>query len=767
MSLPKPPVSLDGGCSVIDNDTLYVYTPSALLELPLKRHGKWKTLPMGEPVTGGACTKGPDGLYILGGTSTTPGYSGFQRYSYKDGSWQTLQLAGNGGDLRNRVHHSAIYIEGQDSFFVYAGVQDGSDSPSTTTFLISAQAPYDITSFPPSGALQAIDPTLVSWDPNTVAFVGATADRTQIWTFSNGQWQNTGAVLGQPLPQKSQAGVAMLHGADGSKILEIFDMSTSPNTVSSWLLYENNQPIPAPGKQIGQSKSSKQSRRARDITAENFPAYNGKYAGGQARSQFTIAQDGNKLVAIVGGDDKVPVALFDQSKNSWLDPSQVFLNPTSTTSATSSATSSSSTSTSSTSITTSAATTSSTTTTSSSASITSGAVNSSSSTGPSTGTIVGATVGSVLGLLAIILLILLACCLKRRKARKGAQGGVLEKNGDGFQDQGLQSLQKNPGPMGISQPVAVESSSSLAIMAGKGLTAEVHAVPGNTGASPLRNMSMADSGSGSAVDSSASTAVPGVTSSRFTDEGWGKYFEGGDDGDSRRSGLSEYSENNRSAYNSHVPRGLSVDLSAVKMGKVEESPVTEHRGSMIPPLIQQEGMTAQFGNTGDWDDDRSSTGGDRFSSSAKDHDSWDQGGAQWPPSRIASSAYSGVGQSNDSRWRRSSLMGGALPGDRDSSFLQDLSVLHPHHEHQETDTSQLTTWTDVENGGKSKGPTASTGSPFLLPEFKSSGRPDTNMTDLTAWPDLYEADERQHHANPKQTIGQDLSWIDLGNQQRH
>ncbi|KAI5305657.1 NineTeen Complex (NTC) component [Ascosphaera pollenicola] len=737
MSLPKPPVSLDGGCSVIDNDTLYVYTPSALLRLPLKAHGKWKTLPMGESVTGGACAKGPDGLYILGGTSNNSDYSGFQRYSFNDNKWQTLQLAGNDGDLKNRVHHSAIYLDGEDAFFVYAGVQDGTDTASTTTFLISAQAPYDISSFPPSGALSAVDPTLVRWDSKTVAFVGATADKQQVWTFSNGQWQNTGAVLGQPLPAKSQAGVAMLNGSDGSKILEIFDMASSPNTVSSWVLYENNQPVPAPGKQIGQAKNSTESKRARDITADNFPAYNGEYAGDQARDQFTLAQDGNDLVAIAGGDDKVPVAVFDQSKNSWLDPSQVFLG-TAAASSTSSSTAS-----------TTAATTSHT-----AASITSGAATPANSYKVSTGTIVGATVGSVLGSLALILLVLLAFCLRRRKESKAAQAGALEKNGNGSQDQGLQSLQENPGPMGVSQPIAVGSRSSLAIMAGKGLIPDIHFVSDEKGGSPLKNTSMADSTNGSAVDSCASTAVPAVTSSRLTDEGWGKYFEGADDAESRKSGFSEYSANTRSVYTSHLPRGLSVDLSAVKVGKVEESPVHEHRGSIIPPIIQQEGMTAQCGDTGDWDDDRRSSGGTRFSSSAQEHDSWDQGGAQWPSSRIASSTYSAAGQPNDSRWRRSSFLGGDLSAKHDSSLMQEF----------EANTSHITTWSDIENCTGGKGPAAS---PFPLPDLKVSDRPLTNMTEMTAWPDLNEADEDKHHAQSKQTMYQDLSWLDIGGQQRH
>ncbi|KAI5287928.1 hypothetical protein KEM54_005607 [Ascosphaera aggregata] len=730
MSLPQPPVSLDGGCSVIDGDTLYVYTPSALLSLPLKRHGKWKELSMGEPVTGGACSKGRDGMYILGGASNTSEYSGYQRYSFRDGNWETLHLAGDGSDLRNRVQHGVVYLEGQDSFLVYAGVQNGAETPST--FLVSANAPYNIESFPPSGGLATTNPTLFAWDENTAAFVGASAEKNQIWTFSNGQWQNTGAVIGQAMPSKSQAGIALLNGADGSKILEIFDMSASPNTVTSWVIFEDNKPVSAPGKQIGQSKPKKQSKKARNVTAQNFPTYNGKYAGDHPRSQFTVAQDKNKLVAIAGDDDEVPVVVFDQSKNSWLNPSQVFLGPSTTSFAISSSTSFSTTST----ATATASTTDAITLdTSTSTSFSLSAPNKSSS--PSIGTIVGATVGSVLGLLAIIVFILLACCFKRRKAKTAtSQGGLSEKSA-GSMDQGSQPLHLHPGPMGVSRP-RTASCSSLAIMSGKGLIGDMQTALGLNGASHSRNEDNSGSPSRSAVESTASTAVPDIATSRLTDENWGKYFALPDEGDSRKSGYSDYSTHSRPAYDSsQAPEIVSVDFSSVKVGKVEESPVTEHRASTLPPIAQQQGMSAQFGNTdGDWDDDSHLSGSDRPQSSSHPN-SWGRNEYQPQHYRTASSAYSkGLGPSGGAGWRRTTMLSTNLLVRNDSSRMHDPAQPNLEHEDQgAADTSHITTWSEVSARavGNEYGSAAPGESSFRLHEVRF-GRSLTNLADVIAWP---------------------------------
>ncbi|KAF4951286.1 hypothetical protein F66182_18471, partial [Fusarium sp. NRRL 66182] len=51
MSSPQPPSALDGRCSVVYNNTVYVYTPSALLSLPLEQGAKWNSTDAGDAVT--------------------------------------------------------------------------------------------------------------------------------------------------------------------------------------------------------------------------------------------------------------------------------------------------------------------------------------------------------------------------------------------------------------------------------------------------------------------------------------------------------------------------------------------------------------------------------------------------------------------------------------------------------------------------------------------------------------------------------------------
>ncbi|KAI5304518.1 hypothetical protein KEM55_000038, partial [Ascosphaera atra] len=306
MSLPKPPVSLDGGCSAIHNNTLYVYTPDAFLSIPLKKPAKWKKLSMGESVSGAACAKGPsDTFYVIGGRSNDTSYTGYQRFSFTSNKWETLQPAAGDLDLKDRQHHGAVYIEGLSQFLVYGGSRDSTTNPSTSTFLVGAEFPYSVAGHSTDGSLAASDPTLLPWDSQSAVMVGTGTDKTQIWAFRNNQWENTGATLAQALPDRSQAQAVMLTGSDGSKILEIFDMSKNPNEVTSWVLSENGQPL-SPAKQVGQSQSSsssssskrnvhtKHKKLRRDISATNYPTYNGKYAGDSTRSDFSLAQDGSE-----------------------------------------------------------------------------------------------------------------------------------------------------------------------------------------------------------------------------------------------------------------------------------------------------------------------------------------------------------------------------------------------------------------------------------------------------------------------------------------
>lgn len=78
MTSPQPPSALDGRCSAIYDNTLYVYTSSALLSLPLESGAEWNSLDAGQSVTGAVCVTGniddtsdDQALYVVGGAPLT------------------------------------------------------------------------------------------------------------------------------------------------------------------------------------------------------------------------------------------------------------------------------------------------------------------------------------------------------------------------------------------------------------------------------------------------------------------------------------------------------------------------------------------------------------------------------------------------------------------------------------------------------------------------------------------------------------------------
>ncbi|UKZ80885.1 hypothetical protein TrVFT333_008650 [Trichoderma virens FT-333] len=163
MSLPKPPSSLDNSCSVIHGNTLYSYSPQGFLSLPLQDSAEWKKLDMGVKVTGGTCVgtnpvnAGDAALFIVGGTSDEAGYPGLQKYTFATGNWTTVTVPGL--VTQNRLLHGSTYIQADDVILVYAGNQDGSTGPSTSTFTIQASFPYNSHSFD-SAPAPAVSPSL-------------------------------------------------------------------------------------------------------------------------------------------------------------------------------------------------------------------------------------------------------------------------------------------------------------------------------------------------------------------------------------------------------------------------------------------------------------------------------------------------------------------------------------------------------------------------------------------------------------------------------
>ncbi|KAI1977125.1 hypothetical protein LOZ53_002149 [Ophidiomyces ophidiicola] len=518
MSLPAPPVDLVGHCSIIHNNTLYVYTPAAFLSLPLKRDAKWKTLPMGQVVEGAACVRGsvdgnPNnlGLYLVGGKSKSPDYLGLQRYSFADQKWESIIPVSK--DVQNRVNHAAIYINASASLLVYAGSQAEDSNPSTQSFLISVTPPHNVRSFN-SYVPPAFRPILLPWSEDKAVMVGGGPGNTKVFSFNAEQgWQDTGANLAKPLPEMSKVRCAMVLGNDGSKVLEVFDMSVSPNAVSRYTMVTPGGTPAPPGQEVGIARPK---RRKRELTLASYPSYNGTFAPKTTRSEYSLAQDANGLVVISGGNKQDPIALFDQSRNSWLNTTDFFVDSVKAAQATPTPTGTSDGRT---------------------GMITDIVVPTTTGSAAAAGsnrrtlTIIGATLGALLGLAALLIIVLLLLGWKRRRGKYPSDEKSEHRLSDGdqfdFQDQGMQPLTRSVQPMARGP---VPSSDSWALVTGK---ADDLSKPATTfddmltgkpskGGSPLRNVETVPT---SETKPTLGVPLPSDGSQRLTDEGWSKYFQ--------------------------------------------------------------------------------------------------------------------------------------------------------------------------------------------------------------------------------------------------
>lgn len=118
MTVPEPLAELKGHCSVIHNNTLFVFSSDGFQYIPLEENGKWKWLDPGHSVSDAVCVLGgvegnedEEALYVVGGTGNDDDatYSGLQRYSFQDKAWQTL--GDTRTDLSDRTGHGAGYLK--------------------------------------------------------------------------------------------------------------------------------------------------------------------------------------------------------------------------------------------------------------------------------------------------------------------------------------------------------------------------------------------------------------------------------------------------------------------------------------------------------------------------------------------------------------------------------------------------------------------------------------------------------------------------------
>ncbi|KAI1433629.1 hypothetical protein GGR50DRAFT_476055 [Xylaria sp. CBS 124048] len=344
MTLPEPVVALTGGCTVIFNNTLYSYSPAGFQSLKIEEGAVWKKLPAGQSVEGGVCVGSTPGdvsnagFFVVGGKASQADYPGLQKFTYAAAKWETITPQVAVGVTKDRVDHSATYLNSTESLLVYAGSTDDNAGLSQQTFTISTSAPYRVLSFQSDISPAGVAPLLLPWSGTQAALIGGSPLNTQVVLFdttavgangATGSWVTTGITLAEPLPKNTTlVKGAIIQGDDGSKHLYTFDPTTSPNTVNRTVLVgANGQPVTqaSPVAPKIPNKKSDATELAvvneREIGASNWPPYNSTLAPKITRTDYSIATDPNGLVVISGGNQDDAFAMFNAKANSWEDAS--------------------------------------------------------------------------------------------------------------------------------------------------------------------------------------------------------------------------------------------------------------------------------------------------------------------------------------------------------------------------------------------------------------------------------------------------------------
>lgn len=331
MASPEPPVALSNTCSIIHDNVLYVYSPEAFQTLPLSENATWTQQENGVSVTGAVCVKGGlDGdnnkpaLYVVGGAvnASAPTYSGLQRYSILDNKWETINpISAVTVNLQN---HGAAYLNASSAILIYGGSQNGAVS-STETYLMLMYPPYRVQAYSAQNMPAVTKPFLLPFTEDKALMVGGGNGNQRVFTFHpDPGWQDLGVTLPTVLPAPSVAQVNLQALADGTRILQTFYTNETPNGVTR-LILTNPGFVPAPyNTTIGGGTSTTRSRLfQRQLNQGSYPSYNSTYVPSVSRNGASLASDSQK-VAIVGGDSNSTVALFDSSKNSWVDTQALF-----------------------------------------------------------------------------------------------------------------------------------------------------------------------------------------------------------------------------------------------------------------------------------------------------------------------------------------------------------------------------------------------------------------------------------------------------------
>ncbi|KAF1941832.1 hypothetical protein EJ02DRAFT_190040 [Clathrospora elynae] len=459
MGTPQPKYPLSGHCSIIYEETLYVYSSAGFQSLKLQEGAEWEALPMDISLTGAQCVKAiPKGdakaakLFVVGGsvnqTVTQWNYPGLMHYSFAENKWDWQRS--ESWNTQNRQNHAAVYLQDSQKILVYSGSQKtGENGPSSESFLFSTVEPFSVQSLPSAGAPPSVKPMLMNSDANTALLVGGGATNTAVWKYSiQGGWQDLGVALEQPITDPEAVQCSAISNKDGGVALEKYDLGVTPNKVERILLLNKDGKPAAAGTLVGE--------KVKRVTVDDWSTYNGTLAPTSVRSGFSLAQGDNGITVASGGSQTDPLVLFDAKGNSWLNATALFAGQQIITQSVSTSSSTPASSTASISATPSSATT---------------IVAASPMTPPNNKgrmlTVLGATLGTIFGIALTLILILL--CLKYRKNKTRKSTGYVEKDRMSFADRGADFMKEAGGSVASYQPRHNNDSlTSLAIIQGRG-----------------------------------------------------------------------------------------------------------------------------------------------------------------------------------------------------------------------------------------------------------------------------------------------------------
>lgn len=327
MPLPKPDTPLGIHCSTLFNSTLYTFSPTAFQSVSLSEGAEWETLPVGVSTSGAECVHAhrntpQEALYIVGGTtsdaSSVPetGFKGLQRWLFNEKKWETIDLPA--AITYNLTNHGATFLESSQQIIVFSGtIWPDTTTPSANTYLIKTTAPFEITAVPAADPLLA--PLVLPWGSNGALVVGGNENNRGLKVFSpDSGWMPLTMSLEKGLPVKGKAGVSLMDGDDGSRMLYTFDLTTGPTAVAQLLVKEPGAPS-----RVRRQETAAPSTSSTRLTVSTWPSYDSELAPKLTMDGISVAYEGD-VVVISPADDANPMAVFDARKNSWMNTTELF-----------------------------------------------------------------------------------------------------------------------------------------------------------------------------------------------------------------------------------------------------------------------------------------------------------------------------------------------------------------------------------------------------------------------------------------------------------